>query len=116
MHELLGTIIGLTIGVVVAFTLINFVFEPLSDWFTRTVYRIQRMSEPTKPFTVWEGERGGIAQGKSYRTRTRAIVSAWWVSLYNGHDVWIEHDMPRVSFAPQTGPHGPAGDSGTARR
>lgn len=66
----------------------------------------------THPFTVWEGKRGGAARGFSYRTRLQAIVAAWWASVYSGHDVWIERDMPRAVFVPQTGPHGPAGDSG----
>lgn len=70
----------------------------------------------THPFTVWEGEKGGSARGKSYRTRLRAIIAAWWASLYSEHDVWIERDMPRIEFLPQPGPRGPAGDSGAARR
>ena len=68
------------------------------------------------PFTVFEGKRGGRAIGRGYKTRLRAIVAAWWVSLYNGNDVWIERDLPRAEFVPQTGPRGSAGDSGAAER
>lgn len=70
----------------------------------------------THPFTVWEGERDGAAYGNSYRSRLQAIAAAWWASLYSGHEVWVERDMPRVVLVPLTGPHGPAGDSGAASR
>lgn len=43
--QVLATIIGLPIGVVVALTLINFVLEPLADWCTRTTWRLHRSYE-----------------------------------------------------------------------
>ena len=40
--QVLATIIGIPIGAIVALALINFVLEPLADWFTRTSWRVHR--------------------------------------------------------------------------
>lgn len=56
-------------------------------------------SSTCRPFTVWEGKRGGASIGRSYRTRLRAIVAAWWASIYRGDDVWIEHTLPPIEVA-----------------
>lgn len=48
------------------------------------------------PFTVWEGDPNSSAVGRDYRRRWRAILAAWWASLYSQQDVWIEHRPPRL--------------------
>jgi hypothetical protein len=49
--HVLATIIGIPIGVVVALLLVNYVLEPLADWWTRTAWRIHRS------YNNWRSQR-----------------------------------------------------------
>ena len=58
------------------------------------------MTEPNRhPFIVWEGDRGGNADGQAYRWRWQAVIAAWWARRYSAHDVWIERQMPRLRWS-----------------
>lgn len=49
--QVLATVIGMPIGAIVALALINFVLEPLADWFTRTSWRARRS------YDIWRAQR-----------------------------------------------------------
>lgn len=49
--QVLATIIGMPIGAIVALALINFVLEPLAEWFTRTSWLARRA------YAIWWEQR-----------------------------------------------------------